>query len=279
MLKFKNNVIEQVINAVATTGAKIDASPKTTQAVLNSMQLVKKFSTDIIVASSVNGLIISKGKEIDISNPVLFTDETLIEFSETITPDLYHKNNDASAEFRYYPALRQVLRVVNKSENDTILADDDHNIFRANSDIKYISAKQSVIPVFFPNLIKDRAHAEDLIATSNARRGMTGIKAGDKVRIRPYAEVAAEFGDEEITFGFNNETMRVAGTIKGASTIILTDHASHYGGKVCTVAKVLDERQEILLKTPLTQIINPVTGEELPNEMPIRFSKLHFVKV
>lgn len=278
MLKFKNEMVASVIDAVSTVGAKIDASQKTTQAILNSLQLSRKLPNDIIVIGTVNGLIVSRDAGVNVDNPIVFTEESLIEFSDSITPDLYHKTNDQKAEFRYYPALRQILRVVNKVGNDTTVADDDHNIFKIPADVKSISAKQSVVPIFFPNLIKDREEAEAKISASNSARGMDTIKPGDSVILRHYADMASEFGDEEVVFGYNNETMRISGNIRGASTIVLTDHASHYGGKQFVVDKVLNERQEIILRTPLTEIINPVTGETLPNEMPIRFSKLHFVK-
>lgn len=278
MLKFKEGAVAALIEAAGTVGAKIATTPKVTQAVLNTMQLVKTFASDIKVHSTTDGLIIAKTGDINVESSVLFTDETLVEFSEMLTPDLYHKSNDPKSEFRYYPALRQMMRVRSRSGEDTILADDDHNVFRAPNDIKYISAKQSIIPIFFPKLIKDRAEADQLILESNARRKMTTIKPGDKVILREYSDMKEEFGDNEEPFGYGEETMRVTASIKGADTIVFTNLATHMCGQKFTVKEVLENRQEVVLTTDHTKLVNPVTGEELPNSYALRFSKLHFVK-
>ena len=279
MLKFQENKLAAVADAAASTGALLKTSPKVTQSVLNSLQLLKKFSNDIKIASTTDGVVVHITSSQDISKPTEFVDEGLVEFSHAITPDLYHKKNDAQAEFRYYPALRQMLRVRSRNGSDIILADDDHNVFRASGDIKYISAKQSVIPIFFPKLIKDRKEAVQKITDSNEARGMSSIKAGDKVMLREYSDMKAEFGDEKISFGYGDETMRVTAAIKGADSIVFTDHATHLCGQTFKVKKVSDDRQEITLTDPQTKLINPTSGKELPNVDAIRFSKLHFIKV
>lgn len=278
MLKFKENVIGNIIKAMEKTGAKIVASPKVTQAVINSMQKSKNFPNDITLISSESGLILAKTREVNTSNPVLFVEDAMIEFTGDLTSDLHHANNDTKAEFRYYPEFHQMLRVRSRNGSDVILADDDHNIYRVSKNLRHISAKKAVIPIFFPKLVKERTDAEQIITASNKARGMDTIKVGDTVIVREYQDIAKEFGDEEITFGYDGETMRIAGNIKGADTLVYSNYATYLGGRKFKVKAVLDERQEIILTEDQFKLVNPKTSSEVANVDPIRFSRLHFIK-
>ena len=73
--------------------------------------------------------------------------------------------------------------------------------------------------------------------------------------------------------------MRVTAAVRGADTIVLTDHVTHLCGQKFKVASIVEERQEITLTNPQTKLVNPKTGEELPNSDAVRFGRLHFLKV
>jgi len=278
MLKFKEGQLAQLLEAITDSGVKLNTSPKVTQAIINLAMQSKKLSSVIKLKSTTNGIVLTTAKNFDSKNPVIFSDETMVEFSHEITPDIYHKKNDNKAEFRYFVPLRQVLRVRSQTTSKFFVEDDDGNTFFVPVDFKSISAKQSVIPIFFPNLIENREKAQQIILASNARRSMTGIQVGDTVTVRSYADMVAEFGDTEVSFGYDGETMRITGEIRGADTIVFPNYASHLAGRTYRIAKILEERDEIILTDNITDLINPETSEELPNIDPIRFSKLHFTK-
>jgi len=278
MLKFREGILSSIISAMNTAGANIQASPKVTQAVLNTMQKSKEFNRDIAVHSSLEGLILTKHGAVP-AKPTVFVEAEMLEFSEKLTADLHHKSNDAKAEFRYYPAFRQMMRVRSRANDTTVLVDDDHNIFRVSSSLAYASAKVGVIPIFFPKLITERKEADTLILASNTARGMDGLKAGDQVTIREYTDMVKEFGKETIPFGYEDDRMDVTCQIKGAETLLYTDHAKYLGGRTMTIASVLDERQEVTFEETQTKLVNPKSGDEVHNTDPIRFSKLHLIKV
>ena len=278
MIKFKNGALSGIIDAMSTTGALIKADPKTMQAILNSAQKSKEFSRDIYVHSTTDGLILARNSDVNVKKPTEFLQDTLVEFSEALTPDLHHKTTDAKAEFRYYPALRQMMRVRSRNDDAVVLVDDDHNIFRVTPSMHYISAKVSVIPVFFPKLITERKEADAFITASNIVRGMDNIKVGDTVVVREYIDMVNEFGKNTISFGYEDDQMDVTCEIKGANTLLYTAHAKYLGGRKMVISKILEDRQEIIMKEPQTKLINPTTGEEVSNLDPIRFSRLHFIK-